>query len=275
MSVFRYNDYRDAIAAKIENSKKTSEKLNYTELADAMRVQKTYVTRVFKKDAHFSSDQLFLASDYLKLSEDESQYLMLLLEYGRSALSVRKKIMQKQINDIQILHRDTRKHLKAEMVNPLGLNDYNRYYLDPLVPLAHTFLSVPAFAKNTKLVSTKLGVSEKRMKSIVKTLEDLKIIELDSGSGAYRIIRDHMQLVADSPLNLPYQIFQRTNAIQKIQSQNLEDRFTFSVAFSADEKTKNEIHEAFLKFLRKAESSVKSSTPSEVYQMNFDLFGWI
>ena len=275
MSVFRYNDYRDAIAGQIEISKKSEKKLSYSDMAENIRVQKGYVTRVFKKEAHFSSDQLFLACEYLNLNNEESNYLMLLLELGRSALAQRKKELQKQINDIQRTHRDTRKHLKADMLNPIGLDDYNRYYLDPMVPLVHTFLSVPAFSRNLKIVATKLGISEKRLKSIVKTLEDLQIVKLDSASGAYLIIRDHMQLVADSPLNLPYQIFQRTNAINKIQTQNIEDRFVFSVAFSADQKTKNEIHEAFLKFLRKAETLVKEGSPTDIYQMNFDLFGWV
>lgn len=275
MNVFRFNDYRDAIAEKIEESKKGPNKLSFSNLADAIRVQKTYVTKVFKKDAHFNSDQLYMACEYFKFNDEESDYLYLLLEHSRSALSKRKKELQKRISEIQMQHRDTRKHLKAEMLKPLDSDGFGRYYLDPLAPLIHTFLSIPSFAKHTKLICNKLNISEKRIKSVIKTLEELNIVKWNSTHNAYQILKDHMQLVADSPLNLPYQVFQRTNAIHKIQSQNMEERFIFSVAFSADEKTKADIHDEFLKFLRRTEAAVKSSSPTDIYQMNFDLFGWL
>lgn len=274
MTIFRFNDYRDAIAHLISSSKKNDTKLSYSEMADFIRVQKGYISRVLKKEAHLSTDQLYLTSEYLKLSDEQLDFLLLLLEYNRSALAQRKKILRQRVHDIQSQHRDTRNHLKADMLNPEDVSHYGRYYLDPYTPLVHTFLSIPYYAKQTSALAVKLGLSEKRLNQIIQVLIELKIIALDKSKSAFKIIRDHMQLVADSPLNLPYQIFQRTNAIHKIQTQSLEDRFIFSVTFSADEKSKTEIHEAFLKFLSEAEKIVKSSEASEVYQINFDLFGW-
>ncbi len=274
MSLYRHSDYRDAIAERIEEGKVSSAKLSYSGLAEAITVQKPYITRVIKKDAHFNSDQLYLTCQYLHLNEEETQYMMLLMEWSRSVVPARRKELHKNISEIQMHHRDTRRHLKAEFVEPLTLEDYNQYYLDPIAPLVHTFLSIPAFAKSHKLICAKLHISEKRLKLTIKSLESLGIVKWNAQAHMYQILRDHMQLVADSPLNLPYQIFQRTNAIQKIQTQMLEDRFVFSVAFSCDEKGRAEIHEEFLKFIKKTESVVKSANPADIYQMNFDLFGW-
>jgi len=274
MNIFRLSDYRDVIAAKIEDSKKMETKLSFSELADAIQVQKAYITRVLKKDGHLNTDQLYLTCEYFSFNPEETKYMGLLLEFNRSILPARRKELQRQISDIQAIHRDTRKHLKAQIISPLNLDEYNRYYLDPLAPLVHTFLSIPTFAKSIKAIAAKLNISEKRIKTTIQTLESLKIIKWNSVGGSYQVLRDHMQLAGDSPLNLPYQVFQRTNALHKIQTQSLEDRFVFSVAFSADEKGKTEIHEEFLKFLKKAETVVRDSQPSDIYQMNFDLFGW-
>ncbi|MCC7403406.1 MAG: TIGR02147 family protein [Bdellovibrionales bacterium] len=274
MSVFRFLDYRDAISEIISESKSGLRPFSFSGLADAAQVQKPYVTRVFKKEAHFNSDQLFLIADYLGLNQEEADYLMILLEFGRSSLSSRKKSIRKTIHDLQAKHLDTRKHLAAEMVDTATRDEHLAYYLDPMAPLVHAFLSVPRYAREPKLIGARLGLSEKRLAAVIEILTSLKIIKSSGPNKGVQIIRDHMQLVSNSPATLPYQIFQRTNAIHQIQTQSLQDRFIFSVAFSADENTKTEIHEAFLKFLRKAEALVKASQPTEIYQMNFDLFGW-
>lgn len=200
--------------------------------------------------------------------------MFLLLEYSRSIVSIRKKELQKKIKNIQTQHRDTRRHLKADMINPLETDENNKYYLDPLAPLVHIFLSIPSYSKKPQTPKEKLNISEIRLNKTLQTLETLKIIRWKQEDKCYVIMRDQMQLVAESSLNTAYQIFQRNNTIQKIQGQSIDERFIFSVTFSAEEKTKNEIHDEFLKFLRRVENLVKGSTPTDVYQINFDLFGW-
>ena len=53
-----------------------------------------------------------------------------------------------------------------------------------------------------------------------------------------------------------------------------DQRCAYSVTFSAEERIRARIHEAFLKFLREVEPLVRESPAQEVYQMNFDLFPW-
>lgn len=274
MSIFRYIDYREAVSDLIKNSKKSQESWSFSNLAQAARIQKAYVTRVFKKNAHLNTDQLFLVCKYLKLSPEETDFLFLLLEYSRSVVSERKKELLLKIKGIQSMHRDTRKHLKTEMVNTKETDQYNRYYLDPYAPLVHIFLSLPQYASNPLQIVRNLNVTEKRLQQTLNLLERQQIVKWDQSKKAYKLIKDHIQLTAESPFNLPYQIFQRNNAIQKIQNQTHEERFTFSVAFSANSKTKDDIHEEFLKFLKKVEALVKDTSPHEVFQINFDLFGW-
>ncbi len=274
MNVFRYGDYREVIQEKVKASKKEGHEVHFSKLAADTRIQRAYISRVLKKEAHFNADQLYLTSRFLKFTKEETDYLLLLLDSQRSVVSERKKELQKQIKEIQMRHRDTRKHLKAEAVHPLAAEDYQKYFLDPYAPLVHVFLSLPYYAQNPEQIALRTHISETHFKATLSTLQDLRLIQWEVGTKSYRLIKDHLQLVADSPLNIPYQLFQRTHAIQKLQSHTTEERFVFSVTFSANEKTKNDIHEEFLKFLRKTEALVRETTPTEVFQMNFDLFGW-
>lgn len=274
MSIFRHLDYRTAIFEKIKNSKVEGKPWSNSGLADSIGVQRGYITRVFKKEAHLNTDQLFLTTKYLDLPVAEVEFLFLLLEFSRSIVQERKKNLLRQIKEIQSRHRDTRKHLKTEMIHALEVTEYNRYYLDPYGPIIHIFLSLPKYASDPSLLIRHLNITEMRLQKTIQLLEELHIIRWNQTKKTYELLKDHIQLVADSPFNLPYQLFQRNNAIQKIQSQTHEDRFIFSVTFSANNKTKDEIHEEFLKFLKKVEALVKETTPQDVFQMNFDLFGW-
>lgn len=274
MSIFKYKDYQSALSDIIKNSKKSENRVNFSDLAQAMRVQKTYVTRVLKHKAHFSSDQLHLCCEYLKLSPEETHFIFLLLEHGRSNLASRRKQLYQQIREIQVEAQNTRKHLGAQMIEPKNEEGYSRYYLDPFVPLIHMFLNIETFAKSPQLICARIHISESRLKAAIKIMEDLKILTWDSLSSSYKILQNHIQLVSNSPLNLPFQIFQRNNTIQRIQSQNPDGQVNVSVNFSADEATKILIHENFLKFLKSTEALVQNAPSEEVYQLNFDLFGW-
>jgi hypothetical protein len=52
-------------------------------------------------------------------------------------------------------------------------------------------------------------------------------------------------------------------------------RTTLFVTFSADEKTRLQIHDRFLEFIRDIEDLVKMAPSENVYQLGFDLFPWI
>ena len=60
-------------------------------MADHMRIQKPYISKVINNMADFSSDQLYMACDFLGFGEDEKNYMLLLLELERTTYTERKK----------------------------------------------------------------------------------------------------------------------------------------------------------------------------------------
>jgi uncharacterized protein (TIGR02147 family) len=274
-SIYSYLDYRTALHDFLKFRKKVNSEFTSSRLAEAIQVQKPYVSRVFKGDAHLNSDQLFLAARFLELSEAESSYLSLLLEWQRSSVTVRRRELREQIRFRQDEARGTEAHLKAEMVDPAVQDmNYAEYYLEPMSQIVHGFLIVPEYARDPRKIATALGLTEKKLEKILQVLAKLGIIEFRSSEKRYHVLREHTHLRRDSVLNQAYQLLFRQAASEHVKRLEDEEKFLFSVTLSADEATRGFIHDEFNAFLKRVEPRVREAPSEGVYQITFDLFRW-
>ncbi len=53
------------------------------------------------------------------------------------------------------------------------------------------------------------------------------------------------------------------------------DKYNFTVSFTANEEAKEKIRLEFLKMLNFIEKAVTQAPSEKLYQMNFDLFKWL
>jgi uncharacterized protein (TIGR02147 family) len=274
-SIYGYLDYRFAIRDFLKERKKVNSEFTSSRLAEAIHVQKPYVSRVFKGDAHLNSDQLFLAVRFLELVEAEASYLSLLLEWQRSTVNVRRKELREQIRIRQEKARGTDAHLEAEMVDP-AVHDMNsaEYYLEPMSPIVHSFLIVPEYAREPRKIAIALGLTEKKLEKILQTLSKLGLIEFRAVEKRYHVIREHTHLRRDSVFNQAYQLLFRQAASEQVKRLSEEEKFLFSVTLSADEATRGFIHDEFNAFLERVEPRVREAPAEGVYQITFDLFRW-
>jgi len=188
MNIYRYLDYREIIEKVIEFRKKIDPKVNHSRLAEALRVQKTYVSRVVRKSAHFSSDQLYLTCKYLGFNEADTHYLFLLLEFERTALADRRKELSAQIRHIQSERTQIQKHLRTKVIEPQSNEKYLEYYLDPRTALVHTFFNIPECCRDPQKIRRALLIPEKQFEILVKLLERLEIVRWNSLQKAYDLL---------------------------------------------------------------------------------------
>jgi hypothetical protein len=249
-------------------------------LAEALRLQKTYVSRVLRGQAHFNSDQLYQCCLYLGLNDEDSGYLSLLLEFARSSVPQRKKRLQGKIHQLQTDRRKIQRHLRAKMVEPEpasgagARNGYIEYYLDPRAALVHVYMNLVEYRRNPYKIKQVLGIPEKQFRALLKLLERLEIIRWSPLQSAYDLLLDHIHLPKESPLTFPSEELTRIMAIEHMRKLTADQRFHYSFTFAADEKTRAVVHDEFLKFLRHVEAVIKPAPSEEVYHMAFDLFPW-
>lgn len=274
INVYKYIDYREALSVVLEKLKDRGMKVNLSLLATAIDVQKTYVSRVFRREAHFSSDQLYQCCEYLKLSADEFFYLNLLLEHDRASAKGRKKILWEQIQGLQNEETRIQKHSKAHMLESKNSVRYLEYYMDPRMALVHTYLLIDSYRIKPALISQALNLTNSQLAKILLVLENLEIIKFNKNRGTYEVKVRHLHLTKESPLSFPAEQLTRMMVIDHLKKLNPNQKFYYSFTFAADEAARVFVHQEFLKFLRAIEPAIEKAPSEDVFHMTFDLFPW-
>lgn len=271
-------DYRKSMRLALDRMALRGEKVTNHDLAEAMRVQSPYLSKVFSGAADLNEDQLFLAARKLKLSTDEHRYLALLLNHNRASLKERKSSLMIEIQDFQKRKLSPAENRSAGQIAPSPKSEkpghgtsLDRYYLDPWAQIIHMYLMIPNWLKNPRALADETGLGAERVAAILKTLEELEIIELKSG--VYRLLKEQLHLPKTSPLCGPQQNLMRTLSLSKTAAPS-EDVYSFLATFTANEKTRLKIQAEFVDFLKRVETLVTDSPSEEVYQIQFDLFPW-
>jgi hypothetical protein len=81
MNLHEFDDYKTALKEFMaERRKQFGSRFTFERMAEACGIQKTYLSKVLNKGGHLNPDQLFSACEYLKLSPNECDFLLLLRE---------------------------------------------------------------------------------------------------------------------------------------------------------------------------------------------------
>lgn len=270
VSLFSSTEYRAAVEAAIERVR-FHKPLSYVQLARDSGVQATYFSNVLKGRAHFNADQLYRVGRALEVSESELEFLLLLLEWERSAYKERKRELGRRIEAIRDENLSTGRHLSAKQVAPEDASGAE-YYLDALATVVHVYLGMERYAREPKLIAEALKIPTEYLGRVLGILARLGYIE-PKGNG-YVVRLKHRHLPDDSPLCLPHQALMRTRSLEQFQRLPRGKRYGVSVTFSATPEARGKIQAEFLAFLKRAESLVGESRETHVFQMNFDLFPW-
>lgn len=256
----------------IVSKKKLDKSINFQNLATSMRIHKAYLSQVIKGERDLSQDQLYLACKYLDLKDHEYDYLKLLLEYARCGLEQRKQELKKTIKEIQKSYKKTTSHIDVKKHKRENINR-DDYFLDPLNQVVHMCLSIPKYKKDPKSMAQVLFIPQKKIVTILQKLESMKIIKIESGQVTDQAFDLH--LPRNSALFSAWNSSLNDLAMNRIKIISENKSYNFAVIFGANEAVKNQVHDAFLQFLKKVKKLVEKADPiDEVFQMRFDLFSW-
>lgn len=271
MSVFEYNNYRDALENEIVQKKQKGHGLTYTLLAEKTGVQKTYLTNVFKNRAHFSTDQIYSIGKALSLSSSEIKYLELLLEKERSGLALRKRELEKQIKTLRTQNQKAERKIKSQVLK----NDIDHiapYYLEPFSQIIHLMMDLDE-PKSIDEMANSLNTSKEHIYRVIEMMLGLGYLK-KSKEGEYKVVKKNFFLSKDSFIHAPHLSLLRLRSVDHLLKLDSGIKESFSLSFSADEETFRKIRDEFLKFLENCEELIRPAPAKQVYQLNLDLFPW-
>lgn len=273
METFSKNSYKLILKQAVEDKKAVigASAISFQGLASACGIQKTYLSRVLNSDAHLSSDQLFLGLNYLGLSREESNYVMLLHQWERSSVPARRESLETELRKMRSANTKTEKHLKTD-ISLQDKAESTAYYLNVNAQLVHMFLTIPHFADAPSAIAQALRISDSAIADILRLLSQLGIITYKNGRVV--ILREALHLPKDALLSIPYRTMMRLKALENIQNQSTTDPYGYSLFFSADDDARAAIQGLFFEFLKKSEQIIRPAKCRKVFQMQFDLIDW-
>lgn len=271
-TIYRFDSFREVIRNAVESKQRLDRSFNFQKLAQAMGIQKSYLSQVLAGRAEINLDQAYLFCQQLELNEEQSQYFNLLVEHSRTGLAERKQVLLSKIKSIQEQKLATEQHLKVTPSHA-SEGDMTDYYLDAYNQLVHVCLSRAAFRKDPMKLAEGLGLHKDRLGEILAELQRLDMIRLEKTG--FTVQRKNLHLPKESKVFKAWRAQLRAMALQKSLQSPAEDSYNFSVIVSCTEKVRRQLHEGFLEFLSRAQKLVNESEADHVYQMNFDLLKWI
>jgi transcriptional regulator with XRE-family HTH domain len=272
MTIYNETDLRQIITALVQEARGKGFRMTFERLAKAARVQKAHITNVLKGRASFQSDQLYMICKELKLSKQETKYLLLLLDHERSVVPERKAEIALDIEQMQNEHLQTEKYLHAEVEDLAIEKQFPRYYLDPVHQIVHIALSIDKFAQNPKLLEPVLGIAHERIVSILDALESHGIIA--QKLGRWTTLKKQVHLKRNSDLYPAWKMQMQNLGQARNQLGTSEKSYGFAVIFSADDKARKRIQTKLLELITEIEPLVVKAPAQNVYQLSLDLLPW-
>ena len=277
MELFQTLNHRKILkdlVAKSLNAK--GYRLTFSDLAQTIGVQKTYVSRVMAEQACWNADQAFQIGEFFKLSSDEATYYALLVEMERTGLGKRRAQLLEKVKHLRQIHLRSEKSVQqaTQIAAPTQSSTTAEYFSDPYHSIVHVYLSLPKFRKNMSRLAEELGLSLSYLKGILRRLESLNVLRYDSKNDVVTLTEARIHSPGGSPLVFGQQLLFRALAMDRMQRCPAARRNNFNVVFTADPSVQESIWGEFLEFLKKVEELANTSTAKEIFYLQFDLFPW-
>ncbi|MGE0174964.1 MAG: TIGR02147 family protein [Oligoflexales bacterium] len=271
METFDYDSYQVYLKDRIEREKQLGSPINFSYLADSIKVQRSYLSHVLNGRAHLNADQLFEIAHALKLGQDEADYLLLLLEIERCSSNRRKVLLMQRRDGLRKSQMTSRKHMTPKS-SRLDKEFLAEYYSNRLCSLVHMYLTIDEFRRDPQPLVKKLNISHHQLADVLKVLEKAKVIGIGA-NGEIQLKMDSVHLDESSPFRAAHATQFRLHALNQLQEKQSEADYFYTATFSANADTLLKVKKKFLQFLKEATKDISITKAKQVYHMNFDLFG--
>lgn len=271
MNLYEYKYSKDILINYIQEQKKIGNNITYQSIADDLRMQKSYLSKITSGNAHFNKDQIYLLSQSLKLDEEQKDFLFLISDFERASINEYKDELEKKVLKTQKENTKSESYLTKE-VSHLSSQKIQHYYLYPEIQLVHLSFGISKYRKDPRRLKELFNINDELFTDILKILTELNLVEVNKDN--IKLLRSNMHLPKESPFFHQWQLQLKLKSLEWIKAINSDDKYNFTVSFTSDDNDKENIRLEFMKFLKKVEGIVKKSKSKNIYQMNFDLFKW-
>jgi uncharacterized protein (TIGR02147 family) len=236
-------------------------------IAKHIGVHSTYMSLVLGGSRHLSQEQAFDLATYLELTEMETDYFCLLVQWDRAGTQRFKKHLKQKITKIREDSLNLSKRLKHD--KKLSDQDKAVFYSSWLYSAVRLFASTNEKGVSVESIQEQFDVPRKKLVEVLDFLMSCGLLVLEKN--LYRIGTQQTFLEKGSPFLSKHHANWRIKALQ--QSESLGDEeLMFTSPFSISEKDFLLLREELAEWLKKFSGIVRDSPAEEVACLNIDFF---
>ena len=263
--IFEYQKYRIYLRERLRALPKHGHGAQ-AKMAQAIRCQDTYVSRVLQGEAHFNLEQGEAINRFLGHNQEESHFFLLLLQSERAGTPELRRYFDAQLEGV--LQRRLVLKDRLKITNQLSDENKLRYYSQWYFSAIHIALTIPELQTRDSLIkyfSLPAHVISEALDLLISsglaTQEGLK----------YKPGSTRIHLGSDSPLIAKSHINWRLQAMRSLEQQNDSDlHYSSVVSISHDDVLK--IKADLIKQIENTKAVVKASPEEELCCFALDFF---
>ena len=262
-SIFSFSSYKDLMAHYLTGQ---SNRGQLTRAATALNCQRSYLSRVITEELHLTPDHAYNLSKFLKLSPDERNYLLTLVDFERAADSEYRGHLKGRLNEIKRKNDSLseRTHRQNVSMEAPEMHYFSSWFYSAI----HFLTSIPAF-QTVEALSEHLCLKENVVLRCLDFLRTHGFIEQKRNLWIYK--RGEFHLPKNSPLVVLHHQNWRARAL--LDAQNFENNnihFTSVQTLSREDAEK--LKSVLLDFISTASLIAGPSNPETGVALMCDLF---
>ena len=209
--VFQFTDYKAVIRRYIKEH--AHERGYQGQLARAASCQPSYLSQVLHSELHhLNPDQATGLATFWRLSEEEADYLLDLVNWARASSPTLKRRLEKKIRCVKQGKEDFSIHYQRPTIDQKDLE--RLYYSSWQYSAIHILLSIPAFRK-VENISKRLHLDEAEVLRYLGLLEEMGLVAREGGQ--WTNIPGGLYLPKRSPLSAFHHANWRQKAVLSSQ----------------------------------------------------------
>lgn len=265
LDIFAFDHYREYLIAALPvrgNSRGMRARL-----AIALGCQNGFISQVLSGMADFSLEHACKISQFLKLSEAETEFFLLLVHHARSGSVELQKYYERQLNKIRSARRKIKNRVNVKG-QPNSIAEQMEYYSQWYFSAIHMCTIISSLQTHHEIAQY-LNLAPETVSKTLETLARLGYVRVEGAKYIGRPERIHLP---DTSLLISiHHNNWRMQAIDSLQ-RNREQDLHFSSVMCISKSASEKIRKILLDSIQSAEPIIKDAKEENVFALNIDLF---
>lgn len=268
MSVYEYTNYKKYLSEWIHKQPKAG-RGQLRKMALHLSVSTTLLSQIMNADKHFSLETATEVSEFLGLSEKESEYFILLIEYNRAGSYKLKKLLERKVIREQTIATQISQRLKKD--RELSNDEKMQFYSSWLYSAARLMTALPEFP-DTKAISLRLGRPNKQISQIIEFLIENGLCRIEKNRLTYGTYSTHVP--KDSAFVIKHHQNWRLQGFNIMEQRRDEDLF-FTQPMALSKEAAIQIRKMLPGIIEDIHKIAGPSNSEEVRCLNIDWYDWL